>query len=257
MTRLITIANKHKKINSLIHVGGHKGQEIEFYKNLKLRKVIIFEPINSFANEIRKKIEFLENFELYQVALGDEDTVSEIYIADEVNGDTSGSSSILKPRKSKITFSTKEKITIKKLSSLDIGNIDCAVLDTQGYELRVLKGFEDKINDLKFIITEFSTVEGYIGRVLYKDLNIFLNKNNFYMLSQEKKVAKLIKNNKIGSYGDALYVNGDIIPGIFRILLKIKYKCINNIFGEVVNYFSNINNYKKLIKKVLVYPKVF
>lgn len=53
-------------------------------------------------------------------------------------------------------------------------------MDTQGYELEVLKGFEDEISKFKFLIMEFSTVEGYIGRVLYKDLNKYLKKSFLY-----------------------------------------------------------------------------
>jgi len=90
-------------VNSLIHVGGHSGEEIDFYNSYNLDKVIYFEPVKSFSENISKKIESkkLKNFEIYNVGLGSENTEEEIFIAD---GDSSGSTSLLEPRPSDITF---------------------------------------------------------------------------------------------------------------------------------------------------------
>ena len=57
---------KIQKINSLVHIGGHKGQEVIYYKSLNLDKVIIFEPINEFADDIENKIRDLPNFILHR-----------------------------------------------------------------------------------------------------------------------------------------------------------------------------------------------
>ena len=70
-------------IQSLIHVGGHKGQEIEFYKSLDLDKVIFFEPVEKFATEIKMKTQSLKNFEVYQLALGNEDIEKELLLAEK------------------------------------------------------------------------------------------------------------------------------------------------------------------------------
>ncbi len=251
MNELLLKAFKKGNIQSLIHVGGHRGQEVDFYKNLNLMKVIYFEPVASFAVDIQKKIKSLDNFELYKLALGSEDTEVDIFVADKGENDDSGSTSILEPRKSKITFSTTEKIKVRKFSSLGIKNIDCAVVDTQGYELEVLKGFEDEIYKFKFLIMEFSTVEGYIGRVLYKDLNKFLNEKNFYMYTHWKKVSSLIKSKTSGSYGDALYINSNLLNPISINYLKFKFVVLNNPISEIINYFSKIHNLKKIIKNIL------
>ena len=238
-------------IQSLIHVGGHKGQEIEFYKSLDLDKVIFFEPVEKFATEIKMKTQSLKNFEVYQLALGNEDIEKEIYIADEGVNDNSGSTSILKPRKSKITFSQKEKIQVRKFINLGIGNIESAVIDTQGYELEVLKGFGEKISEFKILLVEFSTIEGYESRPLYKELNQYLNTMNFFMIRQQKKVLTLLKSDISGSYGDALYLNGELINKPYKFYLFVKYFLINNFIGEFVNFFSKKDNYKKIIKKLL------
>ena len=98
---------------------------------------------------------------------------------------------------------------------------------------------------------EFSTVEGYIGRVLYKDLNKFLNEKNFYMYTHWKKVSSLIKSKTSGSYGDALYINSNLLNPISINYLKFKFVVLNNPISEFINYFSKIHNLKKIIKNIL------
>ena len=235
-------------INSLIHIGGHKGEEIEEYRSLNLKNVIYIEPIKKFAKEIENKIKNLENFRVLAIALGSEDKEDEINIAESNH---SGSSSIFSPRPSSIEFLNKEKIIVKKFSSLDLPELDLAIIDTQGYELEVLKGFEKKINDFKFLIVEFSNYEGYIGQVTYNQLNKFLNNSNFFMISQIKNVKKVLKNKNGGSYGDALYVNGSLLASKRIFLSKLHFLFANNIMSDLISKYSKLNTYKLIAKKFL------
>jgi FkbM family methyltransferase len=228
MLNLLLHAIKSQKIKSLVHIGGHKGQEVNVYKSLDLDKVIIFEPINEFADEIENKIINLPNFILHRCALGNENSEKLIYIADEGKDDNSGSTSLKEPRKSNINFSTTQLIEVKKYSSFKYSNIDIAVLDTQGYELEVLEGFENLINTFKFLIVEFSNFEGYKNQTIYKDLNNFLCLNNFSFVKQNKKVLKVIPSSQSGSYGDALYINNKFINRISISKAKFKYFILNN-----------------------------
>ena len=140
---------------------------------------------------------------------------------------------------------------VRKYSDLGIDSIDCAIIDTQGYELEILKGFNNKLDSFKFLILEFSNYEGYIRQVLYSDLNMFLNKNNFVLLKQFKKVNKVIPSKKSGSYGDALYINTNLLSKLQIKLFVYRYKFINNFFMDFLNKFSKITFYKKLIKNIL------
>ena len=83
MNNLLLKALKKYNIDTLIHVVGHRGQEVDFYKSLNINKVIYFEPVKSFALDIEKKIESLDNFEVYTVALGSEDAELDIFVADQ------------------------------------------------------------------------------------------------------------------------------------------------------------------------------
>ena len=241
-------AKNISNINSLIHIGGHKGEEVEEYKKLNLKNVIYVEPIKEFAQEIENKTKNLDNFTVLAIGLGSEDKDGEINIAE---GYHSGSSSIFAPRPSSIEFKKKEKIVIKKYSSLSLPPIDLAIIDTQGYELEVLIGFEDKINNFKFLIVEFSNYEGYIGQVTYTQLNNFLNDANFFMVSQIKNVKKVMKNENAGSYGDALYVNGSLLTSKRIFLSKLHFLFANNIISDLISKYSKLNTYKLIAKKFL------
>ena len=99
-------AKNISNINSLIHIGGHKGEEVEEYKKLNLKNVIYVEPIKEFAQEIENKTKNLDNFTVLAIGLGSEDKDGEINIAE---GYHSGSSSIFAPRPSSIEFKKKRK----------------------------------------------------------------------------------------------------------------------------------------------------
>jgi len=253
MIELITTANKLNKINSLIYVGGHIGQEVNFYKSLNLQKVIYFEPVKEFSDEIKKKVNNLPNFVVHNCALGNQNQSKLINIADKGVNDNSGSTSLLEPRRSEITFSEKQTIKVKKYSSFQYTNIDLAVLDTQGYELEVLKGFEDKITTFKFLIIEFSNFKGYINQPVYKELNKFLNNNNFFMITQKKKILKVLPNNNSGSYGDALYLNSKLISSKSIYILRIKFFLLNNFIADFFGKYLNTSYWKEKIKKFIHY----
>lgn len=250
MNNLISRAFKFCNIKSLIHVGGHKGQEVSYYNSLNLEKIIYFEPIKEFADEIKLKTKNLKNFIVHDCALGNKDSKKLIYIADRGENDDSGSTSLLEPRESKITFSENRLIEVKKYTSFDYSDIDLAVLDTQGYELEVLKGFEEKIKTFKCLIVEFSNYEGYQRQVLFKDLNKFLNYSQFSFISQKKKVLSVIPRNKSGSYGDALYVNNSLLNKKLILKSKFKYYLLNNLITDFLIKYKNFTTFKVFLKKL-------
>ena len=75
------------------------------------------------------------------------------------------------------------------------------VLDVQGSELEVMKGFgKDNIKNINQIEVEASKKCYYKGGVLFDELNIFFIKNNFKLVSS-----------KIKDHGDILYIKNNNI----------------------------------------------
>lgn len=251
MTSLFLKASNIFNIKSVVHIGGHIGQEVDFYKSLNLDKVIFFEPVDEFADVIDTKITNLPNFVLNRCALGSKNEHKLIHIADKGENDDSGSTSLLEPRKSNINFSETRLIECKKYSSFNYPKIDIAIIDTQGYEIEVLKGFENKINNFMFLIVEFSNFEGYKNQTIFKDLNRFLNLNNFSLVAQNKKVLKVIPTTKGGSYGDALYINNKLINNSSIFKAKLKYFILNNYLIDFLIKYSKITFWKTKVKKYI------
>ena len=222
------------------------GEEIPLYQSYELEKVYLIEPIMSCEKIIQNKIQSLDNFTSFNIALGSSDSRSNLYIAD---GEDSGSSSLLAPRESEITFSNSEEITVKKFTSLRIENIDMVVIDTQGYELEVLKGFESKINEIPCFIVEFANYEGYLKQPVYKDLNIFMKDKGFVPVAQIKRINKPFPDIHGGSFGDALYIHRKLLKISEVIYFSSKHYLVNLIIFDV--YIYSKKKLKKLIKSYL------
>ena len=205
---LIDKAEEFVKIKNLIHIGAHEGQEMYYYDQYDFEKIYFVEPIKECADLIMDKIKLNSKYELFNYALGSEDKIEKFYVAD---GYDSGSSSLLAPRESNITFSKTINVEVKQFTSLGLENIDTAVIDTQGYEIEVLKGFNKKIYDLNIAIVEFANYEGYINQPKYKKLNKFMKEKGFVPVDQVKRINKPFPTKRGGSFGDVLFVNSKLI----------------------------------------------
>ncbi len=86
----------------------------------------------------------------------------------------------------KESFKKSIDIKVEKLSKnidlFDIKDIDILKIDTEGYELKVLKGVNpDQFNLIRYIYFEHHYDQMIKKNYKYSDIKIFLNKNNFYL----------------------------------------------------------------------------
>lgn len=187
-------------VSGIIHVGAHFGQEWDGYNNeFGPIESHWFEPIPSIFNQLKINLKNKDNTYLYNVALGENISTEEIYIDSENEGQ---SSSILKPKEHlnqfpHITFENNITIKISKLDSYNISNCNMLVLDTQGYELKVLKGSINTLKNIKYLFTEFNTVEMYDGCPSIEQLDLFLSEFGF------KREQTWYTNQ---NWGDAFYI---------------------------------------------------
>ncbi len=243
---LLNKGQEFSKIKNLIHIGAHEGQEIYYYEQYDFEKIYFVEPIKECVDVIKNKIKLKPRYQVFNCALGSEDKIEKFHVAD---GHDSGSSSLLAPRESDITFSKTIDVEVKKFTSLGLEDIDTAIIDTQGYEIEVLKGFNKKLNNLNIVIVEFANYEGYINQPTYKKLNKFMKKNNFVPVDQVKRINKPIPTKKGGSFGDILYVNSKHLNNKDIYLLRLKSYFINLIIYDLIVFTKK--NLKKNIKKIL------
>ena len=246
---LENILKKHSEdINGVIQVGAHIGQQVNLF--LKLENVVIhlFEPQKN-PLEVLKKYKKYSNIIIHEFGLGNTNEKLKLYKSDNKKG---VSSSILKPKLHtkyfpEVEFNSYELIEVKKFSSLENVNGNFLMIDVQGYELEVLKGFEDKIQNLDFIFTEISIKEFYENNILVNDLDKFMSKKGFVRTN-----TFLYSNIPMG---DALYVNKKKLGQFTTTLYTLKSKFqITNIY-RFFNIFSNkdkvIYTFKKYLKELI------
>jgi len=68
----------------------------------------------------------------------------------------------------------------------NIPKVDLICIDLQGYELNALKSMGADLYNVKYIITECSIQNTYIGGANYTDLNAYLEKYNFKYVCSNK-----------------------------------------------------------------------
>ena len=106
------------------------------------------------------------------------------------------------------------------------------------------------------MIVEFSNFEGYKNQTIYKNLNKFLISNNFSFVAQNKKVMKVFPNIHSGSYGDALYINNNLINRISISKAKFKYFILNNFLIDFLIRFTKLSFWKVKVKNLLAKFKI-
>jgi len=76
-------------------------------------------------------------------------------------------------------------------------------MDTQGYELEVLKGATDTLELIDYIFTEISNTELYKGTALIEDLDEFLTPRGFKRVETNWQGT--------GTWGDAFYIREKLL----------------------------------------------
>jgi len=141
---------------------------------------------------------YADRYHLYPLAMSDYDGESEFYVAGGIEGDFSNGASSLFPFAENLDktwpgrrdFQTVDKIKVQvsrfdtwyKNSNLNLDRIDFFHCDTQGADLRVLKGMGDFVQLIKEGVVECPRDEQaklYVESHTQEEIEDFLNDNGF------------------------------------------------------------------------------
>jgi len=168
------------------HVGFHYGEEIDKYIELECETVICFEPIFSCYKKAIQNLKMISKlkphstyFDLRNCGCGEIAATKEMHIFD---GFSSGLSSIKEPLIDALSsrfggdprhnLSNYKRLNVS-IDTLDrqlntfLGHLDFLVIDTQGYELEVLKGATKTLSRTSLIEIEITRLSG--DQSLYKE----------------------------------------------------------------------------------------
>ena len=200
--------NTNSEYQILIDVGAHKGETIiNFLKNFKIKNIYSFEAstktYRKLENNIKKikKIYKDTNIEIFNTGIGNS---NEEKIFNELPDSNSSTFNFIDQNSS--YFKRKEKIlsilfqpafTIKKnivsqikldefIKKKNIYSIDILKIDTEGYELEVLKGLKHNIKFVKFIYFEHHYDNMIMKNYKFSEMHDFLINNGFFRVFKIK-----------------------------------------------------------------------
>jgi FkbM family methyltransferase len=185
-------------IDIFFDVGAHKGETVNFIlKHFNVNKIFAFEPLennfiklkkNTNKNKLKEK-----NIEYFNFALGERKEIKYIKEMNESSSSTfnqiNQESNYFKRKNRLLNFSNKKffylekKVSIEKAKDIiikyQVKKIDFLKIDTEGYELNVLKGFEEQLGKINIILFEHHYDLMIKKNYTFSDINNFLNENGF------------------------------------------------------------------------------
>lgn len=210
LINLIDYSNKKKILNffkkklknkplNIIDIGAHKGETIDFFlNNFLINRILAFEPNEELYNQLRKNNKYLnKNISIYNFGVGKKNEIKYLNIMSDSASSTfhkiNQNTDYFKKKKRIIFFFDQnkefmkktQKVTVINLSKIILDNkikeIDILKIDTEGFEYNVLKGIEN----FNFIKIKYIYIEHHFDLMINKgyklsDINMLLNKNNFY-----------------------------------------------------------------------------
>ena len=200
----------------IFDVGGNEGESIDFFLNLFENPTIYsFEPEMESYQKLVKKYCNNKKINLFNLAFGDKK--EELKLKINIKSSTSTFSKIntqskyynfksliLNPGKND-TFLSEEKVQVEKIDNFfnekKINTIHILKIDTEGFELNVIKGAKETLQKTKIIIMEFQLNDMYVDYDPNKIEN-FLISNNFDLVKSLKFPFM--------QYEDRVYINKKI-----------------------------------------------
>ncbi len=189
------------RFDSIVDVGANKGQFAVFARHtFPAARIISFEPLENPARLFQSIFESDPKTRLVRAAIGTERGTLSINVAAKDDSSSPLGVSELQAR----TFGTRIVDTVEVpcgplsdyLQERDLGASNLLKIDTQGFELHVLRGAENLLGRFSMIYCELSFVELYNGQALASQVISFLHGHGFniagvYNISSGQKTQQL------------------------------------------------------------------
>jgi len=194
----------------VIHVGTFSGLEIEYYKRIGFKRILIIEANPNAFNKIKKYYQNEKNIIIVNAAISEYNSS----ILFRLTSGDEQQSSILKMKKYRDYYPSVKEVNDIKVKSRTLDhlllelnvsarNYNFLNLNTQGIELSALRGSVDLLKHIEVINTEFYLEELYENCCKLKEVDDFLFFQQFNL-----KSLSLKENN---TWGNAFYIKKPIV----------------------------------------------
>jgi FkbM family methyltransferase len=207
---LAKFSPQHKKLielgpfDTVLHIGANTGQEMSLYKYIGLKRAVWVEPDEKafFWLKLRSKFYKIETYLINEFISNKSDEYVTYY-----RFNRSGANSSFKPLKEFLNSDTKRYVkSVKRISTINIEEAlirykipeftanTLLVLDTQGSELDILKGFKpETFTNIRVVMCEFS-MNQYLDTPSNDNLRKFLINKGY------SEILKPIRSSDDGIY---------------------------------------------------------
>lgn len=168
-------------VKGVVHIGAHYGEEIQEYVDNGIQKITVFEPLSKNFEVLAERLQNVNaDIQGYQVALGSQKGTATMYLS----SNEAQSSSILKPKEHlehhpDVSFDGTEEVEVSVLDEYDLGDANFINMDVQGYELEVLKGGKETLNNVDYVYCEVNRGEMYENNAMIGDIDEYLGEYGF------------------------------------------------------------------------------
>ncbi len=197
--KIIKFFRKKFEVNkvNIVDIGAHLGETIDIFdRNLNINKIISFEANPRIFYLLKNKIKSKKNIILINSGISDEYNKKKLKVFKETSSSTfneiNKNTEYYKRKKKFISFLGKKNdfeydeiiAEVRPLSSFkefeELGTVHLLKIDTEGYELKVLKGINEKdLKKIKFIYFEHHFDLMIDKNYKYSEIKKFLNTNGF------------------------------------------------------------------------------
>jgi FkbM family methyltransferase len=168
-------------VKGVVHIGAHYGEEIQEYVDNGIQKITVFEPLSKNFEVLAERLQNVNaDIQGYQVALGSQKGTATMYLS----SNEAQSSSILKPKEHlehhpDVSFDGTEEVEVSVLDEYDLGDANFINMDVQGYELEVLRGGKETLNNVDYVYCEVNRGEMYENNAMIDDIDEYLGEYGF------------------------------------------------------------------------------
>ena len=234
----ILLNNNHLVI---VDVGASGGIDPRWSKTTEFYKGILFEPDPREFDALKKNSD--NNLIVINSALSDSNKEIELHLCKKQEV-----SSVYLPNFNFLNkFADSERFNVEKIIHLNadtldnqlkkegIDEVDFIKIDTQGYELSILKGCSSCLENVVGLEVEVEFESVYIGQPLFSEVDNYVKENGFILVDLKRYYWKRKLSEDTGIqkgqlvFGDALYLrtpegllsinNIERIKGIFNLLM--------------------------------------
>jgi FkbM family methyltransferase len=196
---ILTLLPENEEI-TVFDIGANIGEaSLEFESLFKRSKIFSFEPDTATYIKLNERVKEYKNIKTYNLGFGDANQTKELNINKGTGGNSflDVSAKIAEYAQGDWTENVgKATAQVRTLDSFcdenDIKKLDLVKIDTQGYEMSILRGSCNSINSkfTKLIHIEVLFVELYKDQCFFQDVYTELVKRGFRLLGLYNKFYK-------------------------------------------------------------------